>query len=206
MKGKNEGVNPFIVRVRDDNMKPCPGVTIEDMGFKLGLNGIDNAKLKFNQVKIPRTNMLNKINDVTEAGDFVSPIPKASQRFFKVADRLLSGRLCIAAMCLSTCKMVIHVAVRYSQQRLGVGLSGESDTPILAYQLQQNALLPLIARTAVLNFGYNDAKDLFANPTGREHDQIKTFCAVKSMIGWHLCNAATVCRERCGGGGYTAHA
>jgi len=26
------------------------------------------------------------------------------------------------------------------------------------------------------------------------------------MIGWHLCNAATVCRERCGGGGYTAHA
>jgi len=59
-------------------MKPCPGVTIEDMGFKMGLNGIDNAKLKFNNVKIPRVNMLNKINDVTEAGDFVSPIPKAS--------------------------------------------------------------------------------------------------------------------------------
>jgi acyl-CoA oxidase len=66
VKGKNEGVNPFIVRVRDDSMKPCAGVTIEDMGYKLGLNGIDNAKLKFNQVKIPRENMLNKINDVTE--------------------------------------------------------------------------------------------------------------------------------------------
>ncbi|CDW83079.1 UNKNOWN [Stylonychia lemnae] len=206
VKGKNEGVNPFIVRVRDDNMKPCAGVTIEDMGFKMGLNGIDNAKLKFNQVKIPRENMLNKINDVTEAGDFVSPIPKVTQRFFKVADRLLSGRLCIAAMCLSTCKMCLCVAVKYSQQRLGVGLSGESDTPIMAYQLQQNALMPLIARTAVLNFGYNDAKDLFANPTGREFEQIKTFCVVKTMVGWHLQNAATVCRERCGGGGFTAHA
>ena len=49
-------------------MKPCSGVTIEDMGFKLGLNGIDNAKLSFNQVKIPRENMLNKLNDVTEDG------------------------------------------------------------------------------------------------------------------------------------------
>lgn len=66
VKGKNEGVNPFIVRVRDDKMKPSQGVTIEDMGFKLGMNGIDNAKLTFNHVKIPRENMLNKINDVTE--------------------------------------------------------------------------------------------------------------------------------------------
>jgi acyl-CoA oxidase len=26
VKGKNEGVNPFIVRIRDENMKPCSGV------------------------------------------------------------------------------------------------------------------------------------------------------------------------------------
>lgn len=66
--------------------------------------------------------------------------------------------------------------------------------------------MPLLARTAVLNFGYNDAKDLFANPKGREHEQIRTFCAVKSMMSWNLSNVSTVCRERCGGGGYTAHA
>lgn len=95
-------------------MKPCAGVTIEDMGWKMGLNGIDNGKLKFTNVRIPRVNMLNKLNDVTEQGEFKSDIKKNSQRFFKVADRLLSGRLCIAGMCISGTKMNLMIAIRYS--------------------------------------------------------------------------------------------
>jgi len=114
-------------------MKPCKGVTIEDMGWKMGLNGIDNGKLKFSHVRVPRTAMLNKFNDVTESGEFKSDIKKNSQRFFKVADRLLSGRLCISAMCISGTKMNLLIAIRYSQQRLSVGASGLSDTPIMAY-------------------------------------------------------------------------
>ena len=81
------------MRIRDDKMQPCTGVFIEDMGIKLGLNGIDNARLSFTNVKIPRINMLNRLADVNEQGEFICDIPKKSQRFFKVADRLLSGRL-----------------------------------------------------------------------------------------------------------------
>lgn len=66
--GKNEGVNSFIVRIRDDQMKPSKGVMIEDMGWKIGLNGIDNARLMFDHVSIPRTAMLNAFNDVNEQG------------------------------------------------------------------------------------------------------------------------------------------
>ena len=68
VKGKNEGVNSFIVPIRDDQMKPCAGVQIEDMGWKIGMNGVDNGKLAFKQVRIPRVNMLNKLNDVTPDG------------------------------------------------------------------------------------------------------------------------------------------
>lgn len=68
VKGKNEGVNAFIVQIRDENMKPMPGVVIEDMGVKLGLNGIDNGRLIFTNVVIPREAMLNKYNDVTADG------------------------------------------------------------------------------------------------------------------------------------------
>lgn len=45
VNGKNEGIHAVLVRMRDDNLKTIPGVTIEDMGYKMGLNGVDNAKL-----------------------------------------------------------------------------------------------------------------------------------------------------------------
>jgi acyl-CoA oxidase len=104
VKGKNEGIHSFIVPIRDAKMQPCAGVTIEDMGMKLQLNGVDNARLTFKHVRIPRINLLNRLADVDEKGNFVCDIPKRSQRFFKVADRLLSGRVCISAMTLAGTK------------------------------------------------------------------------------------------------------
>jgi acyl-CoA oxidase len=50
-------------------MKSCSGVRIEDMGWKMGLNGIDNGKLIFTNVRVPREAMLNKLNDVNENGN-----------------------------------------------------------------------------------------------------------------------------------------
>ena len=43
-----------------------PGVTIEDMGYKMGLNGVDNAKLAFDHVRVPREALLNRWSDVAE--------------------------------------------------------------------------------------------------------------------------------------------
>ena len=139
-------------------MKPMPGVMIEDMGVKIGLNGVDNGRLIFSNVVIKREQMLNKLNDVKPDGEFVSKQKKPSQRFFKVTDRLLSGRLCIASMNMALCKKVLCQTVRYSQQRLAVGEDGKSNAPIMSFQLQQNAILPLIAKTVVYNFGHNEGK------------------------------------------------
>ena len=84
------------------------------MGWKIGLNGIDNGRLSFDNVRVPREAMLNRLNDVTADGKFVSDIKKVSARFFKVADRLLSGRLCISAMSLGALKMILLHGIRYS--------------------------------------------------------------------------------------------
>lgn len=130
--------------------------------------------------------MLNRLADVDEKGDFICDIPKRSQRFFKVADRLLSGRICIASMSLAGTKQLLWTTIRYSQQRLAVGPTGKSDTPIMSYQLQQNAILPLLARTIVYNIGLNRAKNIFANPKGHENEQVRIFCVVKCMMGWNL--------------------
>ena len=63
-------------------------------------------------------------------------------------------------------------------------------------------MLPMLARTFVLNLGYNKAKDLFVNPTGKENTQIRAFCSAKTLITWHLEEMATICRERTGGGSF----
>lgn len=74
--GKNEGVGAFLVPIRDNQMKEKPGVSINDMGVKMGVNGVDNAALTFDHVRIPRENMMNKYTDVNAQGQFNSNIKK----------------------------------------------------------------------------------------------------------------------------------
>ena len=72
MKEKNEGVNAFLVQIREKDyngkMVEMKGVTIKDMGWKMGLNGVDNGALIFDNVRIPRENMMNRYCDVNENG------------------------------------------------------------------------------------------------------------------------------------------
>lgn len=40
---------PSIPPPPRQTMRPCPGVRIEDMGHKMGCNGVDNGKLWFDR-------------------------------------------------------------------------------------------------------------------------------------------------------------
>lgn len=57
---------------------------------------------------------MNRYADVTPEGEFKSEIKGIPQRFFKVTERLLSGRICIAALALGASKACMTIAIKYS--------------------------------------------------------------------------------------------
>src|SRR6185312_6340653 len=53
-QGTNHGVHAWLVPIRDEQGTPCEGVTIGDDGPKAGLLGVDNGRLTFDHVRVPR--------------------------------------------------------------------------------------------------------------------------------------------------------
>lgn len=209
VRGEDCGIHAFIVSLRDPaTHEPLPGRFIADMMHKMGCQGVDNGRLAFDHVRVPRTALLNRYSNVSEDGVFTSSIPGKRQRFIKVADQLLSGRICISSMMIGTAKQMLTIAVRYASSRLCVGSSGRSDTPILAYQLQQRALAPLLARVIVCNVGLDRVKDRYTELLPHSGDEDKwreavvLCCAIKPLVVWTAERVVSVCRERCGGGSY----
>ncbi|MFD2522510.1 acyl-CoA dehydrogenase family protein [Emticicia soli] len=201
--GKDYGVNAFVVPLRDKKGKTVKGVTIGDCGHKMGLNGVDNGTIRFDNVVIPKEDMLNRFASVNDAGEFESPIPSDNRRFFTMLGTLVGGRIGIPRSALSASKSGLSIAIKYGDQRRQFGPEGGSEVPILNYRMHQRRLIPLLAKTYAMHFGLQYLTSRFLHRTEAEMQEIEALAAgMKSYVTWSARDILQECREACGGKGY----
>ncbi|KAL3632758.1 Acyl-coenzyme A oxidase 3, peroxisomal [Castilleja foliolosa] len=201
--GKNEGVHAFIAQIRYEDGSICPNIKISDCGHKIGLNGADNGRIWFDNVCIPRENLLNSVADVSPDGKYLSAIKDPNQRFGAFMAPLTSGRVTIAASAVYSTKVGIAIAIRYSLTRRAFSVAPNSaEVLLLDYPSHQRRLLPLLAKTYAMSFAANYLKLLYVKRTPQ---LIKTIhvvsSAFKAILTWHNMRTLQECREACGGQG-----
>lgn len=205
--GEDHGVHAFVVPLRDGDHRLLPGIQIEDCGWKAGLNGVDNGRIRFRHVRIPRENLLNRFADVTPDGEYTSPVPGSGKRFFTMLGTLVSGRASVAAAALMACRIGLAIAVRFSERRRQFGPAGAPEVPVMDYLVQQRLLLPRLADTWALTFAVRDLARRVATESagGKEGAEVEGLAAgLKAVATQHAMETLQACREACGGQGYRA--
>jgi acyl-CoA oxidase len=207
--GEERGVHALLVPLRDENGTVLPRIRIEDCGAKLGLDGVDNGRIWFDQVRVPRDALLDRYASVSEDGVYSSPIESSTKRFFTMLGTLIQGRVSVCGASISATKVALTLAVRHAESRRQFGAPGEDEVVLMDYRTHQRRLLPALAKTYALHFAQEELvarlHHVFTSDQEleREKRELETLAAgVKAIATWHATATIQECREACGGLGY----
>ncbi|GAA4729251.1 acyl-CoA dehydrogenase [Pedococcus ginsenosidimutans] len=211
--GEGHGVHCVLVPIRDEHGAPVPGVTIGDCGAKAGLAGVDNGRLSFDHVRVPRTNLLNRYGDIDEQGHYTSPIDNPTRRFFTMLGTLVRGRVSVAGAAGSATRTALALAVTYAGHRRQFAPPGaDEEVVLLDYRAHQRKLLPALATSYALQLAQNELVSLMHDVQSQgdgadEHRQRELearAAGIKAVATTHATTTIQMCREACGGAGYLA--
>lgn len=208
--GVNHGVHCFYVPLRDENGDFLPGIGGEDDGLKGGLNGIDNGRLHFDGVRVPRTNLLNKYGDVAADGTYSSDISSPGRRFFTMLGTLVQGRVSLDGSAMWASALGLNIAITYATQRRQFDSGAGTDEVVLMdYGRHQRRLLPRLATTYAGLFAHDEFLQKFdavfsgAADTDADREDLETLAAaLKPLSTWHALDTLQEAREACGGNGF----
>lgn len=204
VNGKNEGVHAILVPLRNEQHEVLDGITVEDNGYKLGLNGVDNGKIWFNQVRVPRSNLLDKYGEIKDDGSYYSNIKNPNKRFFTMLGTLVGGRICVARGALGGAKMALTIAIKHALNRRQFNDSVKiQEDLIMDYPTHQLRLTPSVASAYVYHVVLEEMMQRYSDNSKTDKREVETQVAgLKSIITWYANQTIQECREACGGKGY----
>ena len=210
-QGVQHGVHAFYLPIRDENGDFLPGIGGEDDGLKGGLNGIDNGRLHFTNVRVPRENLLNRYGDVAADGTYSSSISSPGRRFFTMLGTLVQGRVSLDGAATAASALALTIAITYGSQRRQFTAGDADEEVILDYQRHQRRLFPRLATTYAQTFAHDEFlikfDEVFSGKADTDADRqdLETLAAaLKPLSTWHALDTLQEAREACGGAGFLA--
>jgi len=202
--GSNQGVHAILVPLRDEQHNTLKGITIEDNGHKLGLNGVDNGKIWFHNVRVPRENLLDRYGEIRKDGSYHSPTKSPNKRFFTMLGTLVGGRICVARGALGGSKMALAIAVKYALSRRQFNDNDRiQEDLIMDYPSHQLRLTPPLAAAYVYHVALEEMMRRYNDDSQSDKREVETQVAGLKAIITHFANdSIQQCREACGGKGY----
>ncbi|KAE9086571.1 Peroxisomal acyl-coenzyme A oxidase 1 [Phytophthora fragariae] len=208
---KDVGVQSFIVQVRSlEDHKPLPGIKVRDIGPKIGFNAVDNGDCSFQNVRIPRENMLMRYAKVLPDGSFVQP--KSDKLVYLTMVQVRAGLIKALGERLAA---ATTITTRFSAARIqGRKPNGKREFQVLDYQNQQHALFPLIAiayasqfaGSVVLKMHDTALKSITSGSSGFGAKLAELHAVSSGLKAW-ISDKATegveICRRLCGGHGFS---
>ncbi|MFT6973632.1 MAG: acyl-CoA oxidase [Pontimonas sp.] len=206
---EHHGVHAFYVDLRDEKGFLL-GIGGDDDGPKGGLNGIDNGRLHFTHVRVPRENLLDRYGSVSAEGVYSSPIESRGRRFFTMLGTLVQGRVSLVGASVVASQLASTVAIRYGLVRRQFPIHGSDEEQVLMdYQTHQRRLVPHLAATFAMGFAQDELLELFhdvfrgAKDTEEERQDLETLAAaLKPYATWSALENLQAGREACGGQGF----
>ncbi|XXQ32050.1 Acyl-CoA oxidase/dehydrogenase middle domain-containing protein [Plasmodiophora brassicae] len=116
VNGKKFGPQAFLVQFRDDVGTLLPGIQAVDMGRKTVGNDLDNARLTFTKVRVPRSALLSRYLEVRADGSVVQP--NGQHRTMEmIGQRLFTGRVAVAYAALEFTKSLLANCHAFADQK-----------------------------------------------------------------------------------------
>ncbi|KAK4053613.1 hypothetical protein OIO90_003852 [Microbotryomycetes sp. JL221] len=214
--GKDYGPHLFIVQLRSlEDHSLMPGIEAGEIGPKVhgGMAAVDNGWARFNKVRIPLNQMLNRFSKVSETGQYSKPphdkiafggmVFIRAQMIGNLAWRLAKATT-ISTRYLHTRRQFADTSLKPGQEGFGV------ERQVISYPGVYMRVLPQIAKAYVFITIGKDMADLYQSMAAKLVEGDVTLMAethavssgLKSYVSTSVVEGIEIVRRAMGGHGF----